>query len=68
MVGAQGADSKTCRVFWRFDQVRNPNRSGDIPTQSHVRLGVFSENPRKQPDAEELKLAWVTTHLQTVNL
>jgi len=24
-----------------FDQVCNPNRSGDIPAQSHVRLGVF---------------------------
>jgi len=22
--------------------------------QSHTRLGVFSENPRKQPDAKEL--------------
>ena len=44
--------AKTCRVFWRFDQVRDPYRSGDIPAQSHVRLGVFSENPRKQPDAK----------------
>ena len=43
---------KACCVFRRFNQVRNPNRSGDIPVQSHVRLGVFSENPRKQPDAK----------------
>jgi len=32
---------QTSRVFWRFDQVRNPYRSGDIPAQSHVCLGVF---------------------------
>jgi len=49
------ADKKTCRVFWCFDQVRTPYRSRDIPTQSHLRLGVFfSENPRKQPDAKVL--------------
>jgi len=35
------ADWKTCRVFWRFDQVRNLYKSGDIPAQSHVHLGVF---------------------------
>ena len=50
------ADWKTCRVFWRFDQVRNPYRIGDIPAQSHVRLGVFfSENPQKDPNAKVLK-------------
>jgi len=35
------ANSKTCCVFWHFDQVRNPNKSGDIPTQSHVRSSCF---------------------------
>ena len=30
------ANYKTCRVFWHFDQVCNPYRSGDILTQSHV--------------------------------
>ena len=44
------ADYKSCCVFWRFDQVHNLYRSGDIP----VRLGFFSENPRKQPDAKVL--------------
>jgi len=35
--------------------------SGDIPAQSHVRLGVFfPENPRKQPDAKELNSLWTT--------
>jgi len=34
---------------------RNPNRSRDILTQSHVRLGVFfSKIPEKQPEAKEL--------------
>jgi len=28
--------------------------SGDVPVQSHVRLGVFFENPRKRPDAKVL--------------
>jgi len=35
------ANYKTYRVFWHFDQVRNPYRTGEIPVQSHVRLGVF---------------------------
>jgi len=41
------ADWKTCRVFWHFNQVRNPNRSGDIPVKSHVRLGVFFPRNRQ---------------------
>jgi len=35
---------QTRRLAASFDastQVRNPYRSGDIPVQSHVRLGVF---------------------------
>jgi len=35
------ADEKTCRVFWDFYQVCRAYRTGEIPTQSHVRLGVF---------------------------
>jgi len=52
------ADWNTCRVFRCLNQVRNLHRSGDIPAQSHVRLGVFSENPQKQPDAKVLKTPW----------
>jgi len=37
-----------------FDQVHNPYRSGDIPVQSHVCLGIFFKNPQKQPDAKVL--------------
>ena len=35
------ANYKTCRIFWHFDQVRNPYRSGDIPAQSHVQSSCF---------------------------
>jgi len=38
------ANYKTCCVFWRFEQVRNPYRSGDIPVQSHVQIGCFFAN------------------------
>ena len=38
------ANYKTCCVFWHFDQVRNANRSGDIPAQSHTRSSCFFGN------------------------
>ena len=33
------ADWKTCRVFWDFYRVCTAYRTGEIPAQSHVRLG-----------------------------
>jgi len=41
------ADRKTCHVFWDFYQVCRAYRTGEIPVQSHVRLGVFF---RKYPN------------------
>jgi len=41
------ANYKTCRIFWHFDQVRNPYRSWDIPMQSHVRSSCFFCEPLK---------------------
>jgi len=38
------ANIKTCRVFWHFDQVRNANRSKDVPTQSNVRPNCIFAN------------------------
>ena len=48
------ADKKTGHVFWRFNQVHIPYRSREIPAQSHLRLGVFIENPQKQSDSKVL--------------
>ena len=42
------------RVFWHFDQVCKPYRSGVIPAQSHVCFGVFFANPLFGPDAKVL--------------
>jgi len=49
------ASYKTCRIFWDFDWVGSAYRSGEIPTQSHMRFGVFFlGNPQKRPDAKVL--------------
>jgi len=48
------ANYKTCCVFWHFDQVRNPNRSRDIPTQSHVRSSCFLRTAWINPDIKVL--------------
>ena len=48
--------SGACRVFWRFDQVCNPYKSGDIPAQSHVRLGVFFQKSPKAAECQSVKL------------
>ena len=37
-----------------FYRVCGAYRTRAIPMQSRVRLGVFSKNPEKQPDAKEL--------------
>jgi len=36
-------------------QVHNPNRSGDIPAQSHVRLGVFFRKSPNPPGCQSVK-------------
>jgi len=50
------ANYKTCHIFWYFDQVRNPYRSGDIPAQSHVRSSCFLWTAWINPDIKVLKL------------
>jgi len=42
------ADEKTCRIFWDFYRVCRAYRTGEIPAQSHVRLGVvfFRKSPK----------------------
>jgi len=42
------ADQKTSRVFWDFYRVCRAYRTGEIPAQSHMRLGIFF---RKSPKA-----------------
>jgi len=49
------ADEKTCRVFWRFDQVRSTYRLGEIPVQSHVRFGVFYRKSPKTAGRQSVK-------------
>jgi len=47
---------QTRRLAASFETYRvcRAYRTGEIPAQSHVRLGVFFlENPRKRPDAKE---------------
>jgi len=51
------ADYKTCWVFWDFYRVCRAYQTGEIPAQSHVHLGVFFENPRKQLDTKVLNKA-----------
>ena len=62
------ANYKTCRVFWRFDQVCNLYRSGDIPAQSHVRISCFLQTAWINLDVKVLsrdKVAlWVSEHWQ----
>ena len=50
------ANYKTCHVFWYFNQVRNPYRSGDIPAQSHVRSSCFLWTAWINPEIKVLKL------------
>jgi len=57
------------KTYW----VCRAYQTGEIPVQSHVRLGVFFfENPWKQPDAKKLiaiickrKLVLCVTNLQS---
>jgi len=35
------ADAKTCRIFWRFEQLSRTIVGGDIPTQKHVQAAGF---------------------------
>ena len=45
---------QTCHAFWDFYQVCRAYQTREIPTQSHVRLGVFFKNPWILADAKEL--------------
>jgi len=49
------ADQKTCRIFWNFDQVRNTDWMGEIPTQSHAHFGVFFRKSVKAAGCQSVK-------------
>jgi len=50
---------KTCRSFWRFDQVRTTYRTGEIPVQSHVCFSAFFRKSLKAVGHHSVKALWL---------